>query len=208
VINVHLISILLFAFSANIDNLTVGIAYGIKKIKIGLLSNLLIALITAIGTFVSMAVGLAVSKILTASIANVVGSVILILIGIWIIKDFFLKKKTPEIKEQKKPNLTNCGQILREPEKADSDHSGIIDLKESLILAFALTINNFGLGIGASITGLNIYATVICTLFFSVIFIGLGCLVGRSYLSTLLGKFAPLISGLIIVVLGIYEILV
>jgi putative sporulation protein YtaF len=137
VINVHLISILLFAFSANIDNFTVGIAYGIKKIKIGLLSNLLIALITAIGTFVSMAVGLAVSKILTASIANVVGSVILILIGIWIIKDFFLKKETPEIKEQKKPNLTNCGQILREPEKADSDHSGIIDLKESLILAFA-----------------------------------------------------------------------
>jgi putative sporulation protein YtaF len=179
--NVHLIFALLFAFSANIDNFTVGIAYGIKKIRIGLLSNLLIALVTATGTFVSMAAGLAVSRILTPTIANAVGSIILIMIGFWIIKDFFMKKKRPEMQKQKETHLTSCGQILSEPEKADSDHSGSIDLKESLILACALTINNFGLGIGASITGLNIYATVICTFLFSIISIALGCLVWCSY---------------------------
>lgn len=204
----HLISILLFAFSANIDNLVVGIAYGIKKIKIGILSNLLIALVSAAGTFVSMAVGLAISKVFTASIANTIGSVILIIIGIWITRDFFLKKGEPKKQEQRKQSLKNCRQILREPEKADSDHSGTIDIKESLILAFALTINNFGLGLGASITGLNIYATVICTFFFSVIFIVLCCLVGKSYLSAFFRKYAPLASGLIILLLGIYELFV
>lgn len=204
----HLLSALLFAFSANIDNFTVGIAYGIKKIRIQALSNLLIALITAAGTFASMAVGLAVSKILLPSIANAAGSIILILIGIWIMKDFFWKKKSPKTQVEKKSSLTNCGQILRDPEKADSNRSGTIDLKESLILALALTINNFGLGIGTSITGLNIYVTVICTFFFSIVSISLGCILGRSWLSSILGKYAPLASGMIIVLLGIYELLI
>ena len=97
---------------------------------------------------------------------------------------------------------------FNDPESADNDHSGTIDIRESLVLALALTINNFGLGIGASITGLNIYATVIGTLFFSLISILVGCLVGRSYISKFLGKFAPLVSGLIIVLLGIYKLLI
>ena len=204
----HLISSFLFAFSANIDNFTVGIAYGIKKIKISLLSNLLIALITAAGTFVSMAIGLALSKVLTVSAANIIGSVILIVLGIWIAKDFFKKNKNFEISEHKNQHIADYNQILETPELADLNHSGTIDIKESLVLAFALTINNFGLGIGASITGLNIYATVLCTFFFSILSITVGCLLGRSYLSTLLGKFAPLVSGLIIVLLGIYELIV
>ncbi|ORX22526.1 sporulation membrane protein YtaF, partial [Thermoanaerobacterium sp. PSU-2] len=54
----HVISSLLFSISANIDNFTVAIAYGIKKIRIGILSNLLIALVSGIGTFLSMFIGL------------------------------------------------------------------------------------------------------------------------------------------------------
>lgn len=155
-----------------------------------------------------MAVGLAISKVLSASVANAVGSVILILIGIWILKDFFIKKKEPQKQTAKTAGIKKYSQILNDPEMADNDHSGTIDIRESLVLALALTINNFGLGIGASITGLNIYVTVISTLFFSLISIVLGCLVGRSYISELLGKFAPLVSGLIIVLLGLYELLI
>lgn len=204
----HLLSTLLFAFSANIDNFTIGMAYGIKKIKIGWISNLLIAFITATGTFISMALGLAISKILTVSVANALGSVILILIGIWIIKDFFLKNEKIQKQTVKTTGINKYSQILNDPESADNDHSGTIDIRESLVLALALTINNFGLGIGASITGLNIYVTVISTLFFSLISIELGSLAGRSYLSKFLGNLAPLVSGLIIVLLGIYELII
>lgn len=203
----HFLSALLFALSANIDNFTVGIAYGIKKIRIQLLSNLLIALITATGTFVSMTIGLMVSRILSPGVANAAGSVILILIGIWVMKDFFRGTRINK-RPKKDIDLPACSEFLKEPERADRNHSGTIDLKESLVLAWALTINNFGLGIGASITGLNIYITVGCTFLFSILSISLGYMVGKSCLSAFLGKYSSLVSGMIIILLGIYELII
>lgn len=60
-------------------------------------------------------------------------------------------------------NLSKLGDILNNPESADTDTSGNIDLKESSSLAIALALNNMGLGIGASITGLNVVFTSILT---------------------------------------------
>ncbi len=37
------LSALLFSLSSNLDNVVVGTAYGLKKIKIGLLPNLILA---------------------------------------------------------------------------------------------------------------------------------------------------------------------
>lgn len=204
----HFLSVLLFVISANIDNCIVCIAYGTKKIKVGFSSNLLIASIIAVGTFLSMAIGLTVVKVVPGYLTNAIGSTLLIVMGLWIVKDFFLKRPEEVPHDQTKPNLVNCNQILDEPEKADSDHSGVIDLKESFFLALALTINNLGLGIGASITGLNIFATVACTFIFSLLSIPLGCYIGRKCASALFGKYAQLISGLIIILMGIYELVV
>jgi putative sporulation protein YtaF len=203
---VHFISVLLFVVSANIDNLIVCIAYGTKKIKIGFCCNLLIASIIAVGTYISMIIGLSVVKVLPEYLANAAGSIILILIGLWITKDFFWKPK--KVSPETEVNLANCNQILKEPEKADSDHSGTIDLKESLFLALALTINNFGLGIGASLTGLSILTTVACTFLFSLISIPIGCRIGEKCISTFGEKYVSLVSGLVIVLMGVYELLV
>lgn len=206
----HLLSSLLFAISANMDNLTVSIAYGIKKIKIGKISNLIIAIISGIGTFLSMSIGTLVSKFLSPNAANIIGSVILIVIGTWFIAEFFLNKRKEDIKKSNysKNNLMNYRELLDTPEKADADGSGYIDLKEAVVLGFALTINNIGLGIGVSITGLNILITTFCTFVFSILSIILGCFIGNSCLSGILGKYASLISSIIIVCLGIYEIFV
>ena len=46
-----LISSILLAFSASLDSLIIGIAYGIKKIRITLSINIIIALIVTLGTF-------------------------------------------------------------------------------------------------------------------------------------------------------------
>ena len=158
--------ILLFAISANIDNLTVGTAYGIKNIKIGAFSNLIIAVISVAGTILSMSLGLVLSHFIPPFIAGIIGSVILIVIGLWFIKGYIFKncglhKTTPK----EAGGLNRYTEILDEPEKADSDSSGDIDIRETIILALALTINNFGLGIGASIAGFNITITAVCTFF-------------------------------------------
>jgi len=198
----HVISSLLFSISANIDNFTVAIAYGLKKIRIGILSNLLIALVSGIGTFLSMSIGLFINKFLPSNISNIVGSLILIIIGLWFILDYYRKRKTDTFA------LKNNYEILINTKIAGNDNLKYIDIKESIILAFGLTINNLGLGIGASITGLNIYFTTLLTIIFSLLSILLGFTIGNTYLAKAFGNYAPLVSGILIVFLGIYEIFV
>jgi putative sporulation protein YtaF len=69
--------------SANIDNLAVGVAYGVKKLRITFFANLLIAIISATGTLTSMLAGAAIGKFLSADVANALGSGALIAIGAW-----------------------------------------------------------------------------------------------------------------------------
>ena len=191
----QIFSILLFGLSSNIDNLFIGMAYGAKKIKIGLVSNLIIGFVTLVGTLLSMLLGKTLLCFIPLSIASILGSIIIILIGcFYLIKYFYYNtKKIPE-----------DSQI----EKYDKDKSGNIELKEAFVLGFALTINNIGLGIGASIMGLNVIATAVVSFFISVIFIHISNLVGNSYLSKFLGKYTELIGSVMIILLGIYEFII
>lgn len=203
-----LLAIILFALSANLDSFTVGLSYGIKKINLTPLINILIASITSLGTFIAMSIGLAISKFLSIKSANIIGSIMLIGIGVWLTVDFFRKtnNNNKTLKSSCDTGNLTASQILDNPEQADVDNSGSIDVKESLALGLALTINNFGLGLGASIAGLNIFLTVLFTFFSSIITIKLGEIVGKKYLSKLFGKLAPLISSIIIIIIGLYEL--
>lgn len=203
----QLLPIIMFAISVNIDNLTVATVCGIKKIKITALSNLIIAFISAAGTLISMSIGLAISRFIPQSIANIVGNFMLIAIGIWFIKDFVVKTKVHNMKPKEAEHHNRCTEILEKPEKADADSSGSIDIRETVFLALALTLNNFGLGIGASIAGLNIALTTLFTFISSLAFIRLGFLLGKSFLSDFFGKYASLAAGIIIVAMGVYEMI-
>lgn len=185
----------LFAVSANMDNFVVGLSYGIKKIKIGTASNLTISLITFVGTALSMSLSRVIAGFMTEFVSILIGSTMLILIGSWTIIKPLLKRRQSE-------------GILGNPEKVDKDSSMTIDIRESLTLGIALTINNIGLGIGASIAGLNIVLTSIFTFIFSILLLIAGCLLGTKYLSRLFSKKATIASGLIIIILGIVELLV
>ena len=46
--------------------------------------------------------------------------------------------------------------ILREPTVADTDTSGMIDIKEALLLGSALALDALGAGLGAAATGYNL----------------------------------------------------
>ena len=95
--------------------------------------------------------------------------------------------------------------MIEYAEKSDLDKSGDINIKEALIVAFGLTFNNLGTGIAASITGVNIQFTVIFTFILSILTIIIGEVVGNHVLGKLFGKYAPLISGILLIILGIIE---
>ncbi len=231
----HVLSSFLLAFSANIDNFAVAIAYGVKKLHIGILSNLLIAFVSAMGAVLSMAVGTSISRYLPNPVANVLGSGVLIAIGLWGIWDTIEREKrrnlaklrqnrtrsevasgmpqpdssmSPTFSSEVTPDLTqdlSYQSFLEDPARADVDRSGYIDVKESIALAFGLTINNLGTGVGAGMSGLNIPFTAVLTFLVSVIAISLGYILGDRFTTKMTGISAGVVSGLMIIGLGVYE---
>lgn len=206
-----LIPIILFVLSASIDNFTVSVAYGCKNIKIGFLSNFVIALISALGTFLSMFFGKALLNMFTIDTANIIGAGALFIIGIYFLFDYMKEiKKCPNKKpcsEIMKNENASASNILKCPEIADVDKSGTIELKESLMLALALALNNLALGIAASISGLNIEITVLLTFIFSLILIPLGITLSKKILGRYIGEKGSLISSIIIIIVSFINLL-
>lgn len=218
VISLRLISVLLFSISSNLDNLIIGAAYGMKKAKITLLYNFIIAMVTYISTFLAMALGKFICYFLSAGVANILGSLILILIGVSMIFSDFRKAKAVDsiknkqdinsINSSQKNNICYCEEILDNPMKITEEVTESITIKEVFCLALALALNNVAIGVSASITGLSILFTSTCTFIFSMVSVALGYYLGKKFLSDFLGKYTSIISGVIIIVLGIYELFI
>ena len=198
-----LLSALLFSLTSNLDNVVIGMAYGIKKIKIGILANLLIALITTLGTLLSMTAGKLIAELMPVYISNIAGALIIIGLGL-----YFLMQSLLNLKNKKETNelaLKDAEEAVHYAEVSDKDKSGDLNLKEAFFVAMGLTINNLGTGIAASITGVNIQITVLFTFILSLVMMSVGRSIGHNVLGKVLGKYAPMISGILLIILGLFE---
>ncbi|MFI5331779.1 MAG: sporulation membrane protein YtaF [Desulfobaccales bacterium] len=211
----HLLTILLLALSCNLDNVGVGIAYGARGIGIPLASNLLIALITAAGTGLCIVFGQQIFQVLPGEVGVILGAVLLIGMGVWIIRQEAGEKSR---QDQEAPStapkeltqeswLRRLLLILQQPVLADQDSSGYIDLKESLLLSMALMLNNIPNGVGAGLLGLSTWLTTLMVGVLSVVTFWVGIGLGRSLGVRWLGRHAGTISGLLLVVIGLVEII-
>lgn len=199
----HLISSLLFALSANIDSFIVGMSYGIKKSDISLLKSTIISLVTLIGTIAAILMGTQISQFLPASSTLGIGCALLIGLGLYyILKALFGFIRNKIRKREVKANEQAA------PLKQEAEDTALLTLREGLFLGLALSINNFGMGIGASITGLKLVPTAVISLIVSVIFLYAGNFIGKTKMPRISDQMADVISGLILVGLGIYELLV
>ena len=198
------LSILLFVIAASLDILVVSLAYGLKDIKINFSSTLVIASISALGTFISMILGKFLVDLIPVKLGDIIGGLVLLALGFYSIYSYFKEKKI--LTSHNSENNSSPTFILENPEVADKDKSGNIDFKESLALALALALNNFGLGIGASISGLNIAFTTISTFIISLIFISLGFYLSKTIKSKNISKNSNLIAGIIIIILSLFII--
>lgn len=200
----------LLAISSNLDTLSVATSYGLKKINMTKSSVLLISIITSLGTFFSMYIGEFISRLFNLEIANIFGSVLLVFIGFYFLIEYIkaVKKNRGEDISYYVENSQKYNDVLENPTIVDKDASGEIDIKESLILSFALTINNLSVGIASSITGVSISLSVFFNFIITILSIYLGHYLGNTYLSKLFGKYSNLISGVLLIILGIYELFI
>ena len=81
-------------------------------------------------------------------------------------------------------------------------------LKTTLLLGAALAVNNIGLGVGASITGMRLVPTAACAFLCSLLFFFGGNWIGGLREGGTIGWLAEPVANLLMVGLGIFEILV
>lgn len=189
----ELISAIFFSISANIDNVVIGISYGIKKIHISLFKIFLICCITSVITFFSMYVGQNISIFFDVKLANIIGASSLIIIGIIpLVKKLFLRKHFRKDSRNYSCYIENRN----------------INVKEIFTTIINLSINNIAAGIAASITGINILCTTIGTLIFGSIFLYIGNNLGKRINNKLIEKYSEYIASLILIFIGILELFI
>lgn len=195
----QIIPSLLFGISASLDALLVGITYGIRGARIRLWQNLLISTITLLGTCLSVGLGSQLVILLPVSLWKLSGSFILILFGIYYIIRFtrYILKKY-----RQKKQLT-ATQISPNPQK----HPSALTVPEACTLGCALSANNMGIGLSASMAGLSLIPAATVTLLFSLVFLFLGNRLGTRHMLQLTEHTTDLVSGLLLVGLGLLELI-
>ncbi len=172
----------LFAFSANIDNIAIGISYGIKNIKIPFKVNSIISIFVAIITFLVMYISRYISNFFEIKIINKIGAYLLIILGsYYIIKDLIYKKKK-------------------------SDNLSKLSLKNIIILSITLATNNVSVGILASMININYFLTLIFTFILSFLMLIFGNRLGRKMINNKIEKYSNIISSLVLILLGILQL--
>ena len=208
--------IFFMAISSNLDNVGIGIAYGARGISIPFDSNLLIAVITTVGTILSAALGRSMFIFLSPHTANLIGSAILIGAGLWVAvwesiapapHASHSKESAAVVTSTPQPFFKRLMSILDNPCSADVDLSSHIDLKEGAVLGLALTLNNVANGVGAGLIGLNIVWLAVLVFIFSIATILAGIMIGGGYGSRIFGRFSGLAAGVILICIGVFELL-
>ena len=97
---------------------------------------------------------------------------------------------------------------MQHPDKADTDYSGDISTKESVLLGIALALNCLATGLGAGMTGLNAIAITVTTILFSFLTIFLGLIIGRKCVSCFSGDKATILAGILLIIIGLYEVFI
>ncbi|WP_275402113.1 manganese efflux pump [Shimazuella alba] len=197
------LSIILIGVAANLDNLGVGVAYGVQSTKITMKSNMIIAMIGAMITYLSVTLGSLIGDHINPNLANLGGGIILFTLGAWTIGADWKRIGTCKQKEHQGNYLQ---QLLDHPEKADKDNNNVISSKESVLLGIALSLNCFGVGIGGGITGVSPFwsSAVVGFISFGTMIIGVRMGMRLSY--SWLNKFASSIAGSLLLGIGLYEI--
>lgn len=138
------LTILAFAIASSIDNLGVGMSYGLQKVEIQMRQNFLMAVICFLLSMGGIYAGIWVFTIIPGMLPIILGAILLFIIGIRII---LLSKP----QEESVPE-TGLKGLFKNPEEAKGYAGHEIGWLKSIVLGIALSANALTNGIGAGLT--------------------------------------------------------
>lgn len=196
-------AVIAIGLASNLDNAGVGIAYGVRKIHIPWYSNLMIALISFLATLLSGLFGNWIAIWVHPWIGQWIGTIVIVGVGVWVLIQPFVEKKP--IPPEDDPSMLT--RLLRNPEEADRDSSKTLNLGESVALGIALAMNALAGGFNAGITHLNVFYTSLSVGVFSYLLLAVCAGFGEKFAAEKLGNRATVISGILLILIGLHQIL-
>jgi len=221
--NLEIFSILVLAFATSLDSMMTGVTYGLRKIKIPISSLLIIGVASTISVSTSMVLGGLAAKFLSTELAEIVGGLILIVIGFWILYQSIKKilvdqalgseivfsdhviEDEPIFKFRIK-SLEIVIKILNEPIRADFDYSGEISMIEAVFLGLALALDALGVGFGAAMASYDPFLTSITVGVVTFICLSAGLYLGKRLDLERMNNKTILLPGIVLIILGIFKL--
>lgn len=215
------------AFALSVDGLAVGAAYGMRGIHVPARSLLIIGLCSAACFFVAMTLGGVVAAVIGLGLPRLIGASILIGLGVWHIGKGWTENRAREAAagggdQRSATELEHSGdigtllririrslgivvQVLREPGRADIDHSGTIDSGEAIVLGAALGLDALAAGFGAAFVGfrLSLVAVVAGA---QLLVTWLGLRIGHEHGARWLNGKGFYVPGVILILIGLLQL--
>ena len=148
---------LILVLSVSIDSFLASISYGTSKIKIPLRSALIIDIISSSMLGISLIIGGILQNYISLNIAKAISFVVLFFLGFYRLFESLFKsyinKKSKEVSPFKFKlfDFNFVLQVYANEIKADFDKSKNLSSKESIYLAFALSLDSLAVGFGSSL---------------------------------------------------------
>lgn len=205
------VSLLLLAVAISLDGLGTGFAYGLRKMRIPFKSIMIIACCTALSLGIAMLFGQFIQSFLSPLAASRIGGMILIIIGSWIIFQFFrseIEHSGAHEKFEFNWEIKSLGiviHILKKPTRADFDSSGTITGLEAIMLGAALSLDAFGVGIGAAMLGFSPLLLSGAAALSGVLFLSAGLALGKLFSHMKAMQKITFFPGLLLILIGILK---
>ena len=179
-------AILVFTMACNLDTILLSMGYAARGLTVSPGGCLILGGVTTVVTWLSLALGASAGQFLPAGLADMLGGLVLLAIGLWFLLDW-----------------------LRSPVEGAEPLPPVrawVPLKVSPVaVSYSVKESSWGAGVAAGISGLSPLGAAVCNFGVTLLFIPLGGWLGAGPAGRLLGKYALPLSGLLLVLLGCAE---
>jgi putative sporulation protein YtaF len=202
---IHFLHVFIIALTNNLDNIGVRIAYTIRGIKISIVINIWISLITFVISYFAAYSGTVISGYIGKQLSSLLTMILLSGIGSYMIYRQYLKRMCRgEFGQDNKKGICH---ILLKPENADIDNSKHIDFKEATLLGIALSVNNVGGGVSAGMIGLNPFWVGLLSAMLSFFILWAGNYMAEFFIKWNLSNKATVAAGIMLIAIGIEQVI-
>ena len=177
----------LFAAACNLDTVLLSAGFAARGVVLRRGYGLVIAALTTLITWLSLALGAGAAALLGGRTAQVLGGLVLAGMGAWFLLDWLRRPGPP-------------------PEGAEeAEEAEAAGLRGCVALAAALAVNNAGAGAAAGVSGISPGLAAAANLLAGLGALPLGRILGSRLAGRLLGKYALPLTGGLLILLGLWE---